>query len=111
MRWIGGATEVSHAAWLGTATGDTAYARSNTSDDATPFSLTGGFLFAEDFEAFLRVQDLDNEVDATMAAVGLNYYVNGHATKWQFNVEQYDDDNIDGTVIEAGLAIGYSDRY
>jgi len=83
----------------------------NVTDDATPYSATGGFLITDNFEAFLRYQDLDNEVGATLAAAGLNYYVNGHATKWQLNVEKYDDDNIDGTVIEAGLSIGHSERY
>ena len=83
----------------------------NVTDAATPYSATGGFLITDQFEAFARYQDLDNEVGATLLGAGLNYYVNGHATKWQVNVEKYDDDNIDGTVIEAGLSIGHSERY
>lgn len=79
----------------------------NTTDDATPYSATVGYLFGEGrYEALLRYQDLDNEVDATIVGAGFNYYVNGHSTKWQINVSEYDDDAIDGTILQLGLSIG-----
>jgi hypothetical protein len=83
----------------------------NTTDDATAFSATAGYLFTEQMEAFVRYQDLDNEVDASIIGAGANYYVSGHKAKWQLNVSQYDDDNIDGTVLQFGFSIGESDRY
>jgi hypothetical protein len=81
----------------------------NVNDDATPWDITLGYLFAEQYEGFVRYQDLDNEVDATLVGAGVNYYVAGHQTKWQLNLSQYDDDNVDGTILQLGLAIGLSE--
>lgn len=79
----------------------------NTTDDATPYSATAGYLFGEGkYEALVRYQDLDNEVGATIVGAGFNYYVNGHSTKWQVNASKYDDDAIDGTILQLGLSIG-----
>jgi len=86
-------------------------ALANTTEDATPFSATVGYLITDQIEAFARFQDLDNEDDASIIGGGVNYYVSGHAAKWQVNVSQYDDDNIDGTILQAGLALGHSERY
>lgn len=83
----------------------------NTTEDATAFSTTLGFLLTERVEAFGRYQDLDNEADATIIGGGVNYYVAGHKAKWQLNVSQYDDDSIDGLVIQGGFSIGQSDAY
>jgi hypothetical protein len=81
----------------------------NLTDDATPWDVTVGYLFADQYEGFLRYQDLDNEVSATIFGGGVNYYVMGHQTKWQLNVSRYDDDNVDGTIVQLGLAIGLSE--
>jgi hypothetical protein len=82
----------------------------NVTDDATPYSATAGILLGDSrWEALVRYQDLDNEVGATILTAGLNYYVSGHQTKWQVNVSNYDDDNIDGTIFQAGLSIGLGD--
>jgi len=78
----------------------------NVTDDATPYSATVGFLFAEQYEAVVRFQDLDNEVDATIVGAGLNRYVNGHAAKWQINVSRYEDDVDEGTILQVGLSVG-----
>ncbi|MFO1011167.1 MAG: hypothetical protein U1F29_13975 [Planctomycetota bacterium] len=79
----------------------------NTTDDATPWDVTAGYLFGEGkYEALVRYQDLDNEIGATIVGAGFNYYVNGHATKWQVNASKYDDDAIDGTILQLGLSIG-----
>lgn len=83
----------------------------NTTEDATAFSATGGYLFSDQIEGFARIEDLDDEADTSIAGLGMNYYVHGHAIKWQVNVSQYDDDNIDGTILQAGLSIGHSERY
>lgn len=78
----------------------------NATDDATAFSATGGFLFAERWEAALRIQDLDNDVDTTLITGGLNYYQDGHGLKYQFNLSSYDDDNDDGVIAQFGVTLG-----
>jgi len=83
----------------------------NTTEDATAYDATVGFLFSDEIEGFVRYQNLDNEVDADIIGAGANYYVSGHALKWQLNASKYEDDNIDGTVFQLGLAIGHSERY
>lgn len=79
----------------------------NTTEDATPYSATAGYLFGDGkYEALVRYQDLDNEADATIVGAGFNYYANGHSTKWQVNASKYDDDAIDGTILQLGLSVG-----
>ncbi len=85
------------------------HALGNTGDDATPWDVTAGYLFDPQWEGFVRYQDLDNEVDATILGGGVNYYVMGHKLKWQFNVSQYEDDDIDDTIVQLGLSIGISE--
>ena len=80
----------------------------NTDDDALPYSVTAGYLLTPELEGFLRYQDLDNEADTTIVGGGVNYYVRGHSVKWQLGVSQYDDDVIDGLVVQGGLSIGVS---
>jgi hypothetical protein len=81
----------------------------NTDDDATPYSATAGYLFDPQWEGFVRWQDLDNEVDATIIGAGVNYYVMGHKLKWQANVSQYEDDDIDDFIAQLGISIGLSE--
>jgi hypothetical protein len=86
-----------------------AHALGNTSgDDATPWSATVGYLFAEQWEAFLRYQNLDNDDDAKQIGAGVNYYVSNHLAKWQAGIADYDDDNVDGLILQIGLSIGLS---
>jgi hypothetical protein len=80
----------------------------NTDDDALPWDVTVGYLFMPDWEAFLRYQDLDNEADATLVGLGVNYYVSGHSMKWQAGFSQYDDDDIDGSIFQIGFSVGLS---
>ncbi len=83
------------------------HALGNTTDDAMPYSATVGYLIPDQpWEVLARYQDLDTETDATLIGAGVNYFVNGHATKWQLNVSKYDDDNIDGTILQLGLTVG-----
>jgi hypothetical protein len=81
----------------------------NTSgDDALLYSATLGYRFTGEWEGFVRYQDLDNDADSTLIGAGVNYYVAGHMAKWQINASQYDDDNIDGLILQAGLSLGLS---
>lgn len=81
----------------------------NSDDDATPFTLTGGYLFDPQWEGFVRYQNLDNEVDATIIGAGVNYYVLGHKLKWQANLSRYEDDDIDDVIAQLGISIGLSE--
>jgi hypothetical protein len=78
----------------------------NPGDDATAYSLTGGFLFAERWEAAARLQGLDDDLDTTLITGGLNYYQDGHGLKYQFNLSSYDDDNNDGVIAQFGVTLG-----
>jgi hypothetical protein len=97
-----------HAEILGADEELASRALGNTTEDAMPYSATVGFRFHEQWEGFVRYQDLDNEADATILGAGVNHYVAGHLAKWQLNVSQYDDDAIDGLIVQAGLSLGLS---
>ncbi len=73
---------------------------------ATPFTATLGYRIDERFELALRYQDLDDDNETTQIGAGLNYYVAGHAAKWQLNVSQYDNSTTDGLLIQVGLTLG-----
>lgn len=72
----------------------------------TPWSLTVGYLFADNMEVAYRYEDLDTTADDTVNSVGLNWYLHGHNAKWQFNY--IDDDRATDQVIAVGLAVGAS---
>ncbi len=75
-------------------------------ESATPYTATLGFRIDERFEVALRYQDLDDTNDTTQIGGGFNYYVAGHAAKWQVNVSQYDNASDDGLLIQVGLSLG-----
>jgi hypothetical protein len=79
--------------------------------DATPFSATFGYLFQDNMEVALRIQDLDDDDDTTLIGGGFNYYLSGHDAKLQFNISQFDDDNDDGMLYQVGLAVGFGKRF
>lgn len=72
----------------------------------TPWSLTLGYLFADNMEVAFRYEDTDNLADDTVNTVGLNWYLHGHNAKWQFNY--IDDDAATDQVIAVGLTVGAS---
>ncbi len=75
-------------------------------ESATPYTATLGYRIDEQLEVALRYQDLDDTNDTTQIGGGLNYYVAGHAAKWQLNVSQYDNSATDGLLIQVGLSLG-----
>lgn len=97
-----------HAEVLGMDEELAAMAVGNTGgDDAMPYSATVGYMLSPDtWEAALRYEDLDNDLNQTQITAGLTRYVAGHKAKWQLNVTQYDDDNDDGLLIQLGLTVG-----
>lgn len=57
-----------------------------TVTDATPFNVTGSFVVMPDqLEAAIRFEDFDDANSTTAITVGANWYLQGHAAKWQFN--------------------------
>lgn len=74
--------------------------------EATPYSATLGYRINEEFEVLARFQDLDDDLETTQVGAGLNYYVAGHAAKWQVNVSQLDNDADDGVIVQVGLTLG-----
>jgi hypothetical protein len=82
----------------------------NASDDATPYTATVGYRINERWEAAARWQDLDNDVDTTLLGGGVNYYIQGHDLKLQFNISNYDENGTDGTIFQLGLAIAVGER-
>jgi hypothetical protein len=75
-------------------------------EEATPFTATFGYRVTDEWEVLARFQDLDDTLETTQVGAGLNYYVQGHAAKWQVNVSQLDNDNDDGLILQIGLSLG-----
>jgi len=78
--------------------------------DTCPCSFTISHLFGdqEQYEAALRHEDHDDAADTTRTTLGFNYYRGGDPNvRWQVNLSSFDSDNddIDGTVLEAGLVV------
>jgi len=72
----------------------------------SPWSLTVGYLFADNMELAWRYEDMDNVADDTTNTVGLNWYLHGHNAKWQINY--IDADAATDQIIAVGLAVGAS---
>jgi hypothetical protein len=52
----------------------------------TPFNVAGSFVVMPDqLEVALRFEDFDDVDNTDMITVGANWYLQGHAAKWQFN--------------------------
>ena len=83
----------------------------NLTDDATPYSVTLGYLINEEFEVAARFQDMNNDADTTLIGGGLNYYLRGHDSKLQLNVAQFDENDEDGVLFQVGLAVGFGKRW
>lgn len=73
----------------------------------TPWDLTAAFAFNPQWEAAVRYGDSDDVDDTSTIGLGLNYYVNGHKTKWQLNLlsTSSDDDARDTDKILLGLVL------
>ncbi len=73
--------------------------------DSLPWNTSASFMVAEKVEVAARYQVVDNinhEKDVTAA---VNYYVNGHAMKFQLNASYiFSDDNLIDDTVRFGLA-------
>lgn len=77
--------------------------------DNSPYILTAGYMFNEQYEVALRWTDFDDADNTTQYDAGLNYYVQGHDLKWQLNFVSGDTDAAADypTQIALGLAAGF----
>jgi hypothetical protein len=73
----------------------------------TPWDATLAFMFSANVELIGRYEDADDDADTSTILGGVNYYVNGHATKWQLNysVTDSDDADQDGDLLTLGLVV------
>jgi hypothetical protein len=76
--------------------------------DASPWNVSVGIVAMPDqLEFGVRYEDLDDDEDTTVVTVGANWYMQGHAAKWQadFSTADSDDTARDGDVIQVGLTV------
>jgi hypothetical protein len=76
--------------------------------DASPWNLAFGVMAIPDqLEIGLRFEDFDDDNDTTLVTVGANWYLQGHAAKWQLNYSTADSDldAQEGEVLQAGLLV------
>jgi hypothetical protein len=75
--------------------------------DTTPWDVTLAFMFSANVELVGRYTDADDDADTKTVLGGVNYYVNGHATKWQLNysMTDSDDSDLDGDMLSVGLVV------
>ncbi len=76
--------------------------------DATMWTAEASFMLVPDqFEAAARYEDTDDTDDTKVLTLGVNYYMSGHAAKWQFNyIDVSDDDNTAASLEGDAFVIG-----
>ena len=77
-------------------------------DDATLFNVAGSFVVMPDqLEVGLRYEDFDDADNENWITLGANWYLQGHAAKWQFNyIMLNSDDPADDTdLFQVGLTV------
>lgn len=82
----------------------------DTRSDSLPWNVSASFMIAEDkVEAAARYQVINNINNQKDVTAGLNYYVNGHAMKFQANASYiFSDDNLIDDTVRFGLAASVS---
>ena len=72
----------------------------------TPFNVAGSFVVMPDqLELALRYEDADNVINENTITFGANWYLQGHAAKWQFNYITLDSDVGDTDHFQVGLTV------
>ncbi len=61
--------------------------------DGTPFGVSAELMATPQWGFALRYDDADDANDTNTIGAGVNYYIDGHLTKWQFNYLTSDSDN------------------
>ncbi len=60
--------------------------------DATPWDVTGSYMFTDMYEVALRYEDVDDSDNTTLWRVGVNRYTQGHDIKWMAQFASSDSD-------------------
>ncbi len=72
----------------------------------TPFNVAGSFVVMPDqLELALRYEDADSAINENTITFGANWYLQGHAAKWQFNYITLDSDVGDTDAFQVGLTV------
>ncbi len=78
------------------------------SPDATPFSAAGSFMVIPDqLELAIRYEDFDDRDETSWMTYGVNWYLQGHAAKWQINyIDGASDEKfLDSDMVQLGLTV------
>ena len=75
-------------------------------DDTNPFAIWLSYCINEEFEAGIRLDDLDNAADESIISVVLNWYRSGNNAKWQAQWSDVDSDGDDGSIFMIGVVVG-----
>jgi hypothetical protein len=76
--------------------------------DASPWNIAFGVVAIPDqLEIGVRYEDLDDDEDTTVITLGANWYLQGHAAKWQLNYSTAESDDAarEVDVIQGGLLV------
>lgn len=76
--------------------------------NTTPFNVAGSFVVMPDqLEVALRYEDFDDVDNTNLITVGANWYLQGHAAKWQFNyiTASSDDAALETDHFQVGLTV------
>jgi hypothetical protein len=76
--------------------------------NTTPFNVAGSFVIMPDqLEAAIRYEDFDDVDNTNWITVGANWYLQGHAAKWQFNyiTSSSDDAALETDHFQIGLTV------
>ena len=77
------------------------------SDDSSPFSVQGTYMFEGEWEVGARFQDLDNDDDSQIIEIGVNRYLDGHDLKYGLHFSTLDSDSGDADLITLLLQLGF----
>ncbi len=73
--------------------------------DATPWDVTGSYMFTDMYEVAARYEDADDTDNTTVWRVGVNRYTQGHDIKWMAQFASSDSDNTALEVDEFALGL------
>ncbi len=78
--------------------------------NSKPWSLTFGTLLADDWQALVRGQWLDDTADTQVYSFALNHFPNEGPVSWVLDVTNYDREGPDGVIFSVGVNVGLSRR-
>lgn len=73
--------------------------------DASPWDVTGSYLFSDMWEGAVRYEDLDDADNTSLMTLGVNYFVSGHDIKWTAQYQKLTTDNASGDVSIVALGL------